>query len=162
MYGKWNDFLYISYIHNFLYNHKHVKSGIHIINYIIDINCHLSVCPNISLSPTLIAQATNAMILDTESWNTRRMKVLHTHVSISTPRLRVATRRRLTLPLSAADTCVCQAIDSPPRTMMSYRTSLCSRSPSCASWRHAVWRQDVCSSVASSRFLVSVTSQRQR
>ena len=87
---------------------------------------------------------------------------MHTHVCISIRHLSPATRHRLALPLSAADTCVCQATDSPPRTMTSDDTSLRSRSPSCVLWRHAVWRQDVCASLVSSRILVSEASQRQR
>ena len=46
--------------------------------------------------------------------------------------------------------------------MTSNDTSLRSRSASCALWRHAVWHQDVCSSVWLCRFLVSVTFQRQQ
>ena len=57
---------------------------------------------------------------------------LHTHESISIRQLSPVTRHRLTLPLSAADTCVCQATDLLRSTMTSDDTSLRSGSPSYA------------------------------
>ena len=66
---------------------------------------------------------------------------------------------RLTLPLTAADTCVCQVTGSQPHIQTSADTSR-SNEWRCASWRFALWRQDVCYWFCWEAFNVTGTSRR--